>query len=430
MAEGRNRYTTVAIILHWLIAAAIIFQIILGWRAGDAPKGPSAFAMIQLHKSIGITILLLSLARLGWRLTHRPPSHPANQKRWETMAATAVHWAFYVIMIALPLTGWIMVSASRLNVPTLLFGVIPWPHLPFLPELPVVAKSIWHDGGEIAHGALVKLTYLLLLLHLGAVAKHQILDRDETLDHMAPGSRPGWREPRAWAAAIGLIAVVGAAYAWSPKPKPVTTPAAQEEVAEVADVAEPAAVAAATPETAATPEVSAEEAAPAPMPPVAWTVSKSSTLGFSTTWGGEAVEGRFSRWTADILFSPDALEGSKVSVKIDLASVGTGDGQRDESLVGADFFDTGSHPTATFTATKFRKTAEGRFVADGTLDLRGVKKSVSLPFSLKIDGDTARMRGVTSLDRTAFGVGQGEWTATDEIPAKVSVRVNLTATKR
>ncbi|MDG2521083.1 YceI family protein [Caulobacter segnis] len=427
MAESRNRYTTVAIVLHWLIAAAIIFQIILGWRAGDAPKGPSAFAMIQLHKSIGITILLLSLARLAWRLTHRPPPHVADQPRWQTIASHAVHWGFYAIMIGLPLTGWIMVSASRLNIPTVLYGTIPWPHLPFLPELPADAKAVWRTVGDTGHGVLVKLTYVLLLLHLGAVAKHQILDRDQTFGHMAPGAKAGWKEPRAWLAAIGFVAVVGGAYAWSPKAKPAPAPTVQEETVEVAEAPAPEQAA---PAPVATDTPAAEEALPAPMPPVAWTVSKSSTLGFSTSWGGEAVEGRFSRWTADILFSPDALDTSKVSVKIDLSSVATGDGQRDESLVGSDFFDTGSHPTATFTATKFRKTAEGRFVADGTLDLRGVKRPVSLPFSLKIDGDTARMRGVTSLDRTAFGVGQGEWTATDEIPAKVSVRVDLTATKR
>lgn len=431
MAESRNRYTTVAVVLHWLIAAAIIFQIILGWRAGDAPKGPSAFAMIQLHKSIGITILLLSLARLAWRLTHRPPPHAADQPRWQTIASNAVHWGFYVIMIGLPLTGWIMVSASRLNIPTVLYGTIPWPHLPLLPELPAETKALWRTVGDTGHGVLVKLTYVLLLLHLGAVAKHQILDRDETFGHMAPGARPGWKEPRAWLAAIGLLAVVGGAYAWSPKAKPATAPAVQGEVAEPAEPEAPAPAAAPQPaETAASVEAAPAAEAPAPLPPVAWTVSKASTLGFSTSWGGEAVEGRFSRWTADILFSPDALDASKVSVKIDLASVATGDGQRDESLVGSDFFDTGSHPTAIFTATKFRKTAEGRFVADGTLDLRGVKRPVSLPFSLKIDGDTARMRGVTSLDRTAFGVGQGEWAATDEIPAKVSIRVDLTATKR
>jgi cytochrome b561/polyisoprenoid-binding protein YceI len=428
----RKRYTTVAIILHWLIAAAILFQIILGWRMGDGPKGATTYAIFQLHKSIGITILLLSVGRLAWRLFHKPPPHPATQPRWETIASHVVHVAFYVIMIGLPVTGWIIVSTSKLAIPTILYGAIPWPHLPFLPELAAGPKHAWHQAGEVGHGLLVKTTYLLLLLHLGAVAKHQILDKDEVLGHMAPGAKPGFLEPRAWLAAAGLIAVVAAGYLYKPAvkhvaPKPAEAPA---EVAATAPVAPPTSPA--TPSETAAPTLAAEAAAPAEpdkalKDPVAWTVAKSSTLGFSATWSGDALEGQFKRWTADILFSPDALDRSKLIVSIDMSSAATGDDQRDSSLPSDDFFAVAAHPKATFTASKFRKTGEGKFVADGVLDLRGVKKPVSLPFSLKIDGDTATARGVTTLDRTTFGVGQGEWASTDQIGAKVKVSFAITA---
>lgn len=431
-AAGRPpRYTSVAVLLHWLIAAAIVFQIILGWRMGDEPKGPATYAIFQLHKSIGITILLLSLARLAWRLFHKPPPHPVGQPRWETIASKIVHVAFYVIMIGLPVTGWIIVSTSKLTIPTVLYGAIPWPHLPFLPELAAGPKHLWHEIGENAHGLLVKTTYLLLALHLGAVAKHQVLDRDEVLGHMAPGARPGWLEPRAWLAAAGLIAVVAAGYLYKPAVKHAApAPAAPVEVAE-APVAAPPPVASAAPVAAA---VSPEAAAPAApdnalKDPVAWTVAKSSTLNFSATWAGDAIDGQFKRWTADILFSPDALDRSKLTVSIDMSSAATGDDQRDASLPSDDFFATAAHPKATFTAGKFRKTGEGRFVADGTLELRGVRKPLSLPFSLKIDGDTATARGVTTLDRTAFGVGQGEWASTDQIGGKVKVSFAITAQK-
>ncbi|HQR90703.1 MAG: cytochrome B [Caulobacter sp. 12-67-6] len=427
MAATRTRYTTVAIVIHWLIAAAIIFQIILGWRAGDGPKGQTTFALYQLHKSIGITILLLSLFRLAWKLTHKSPPPPVGQPNWERIASHVVHWGFYVIMIGLPLTGWIIVSASRTNIPTLLYGVVPWPHLPLLPDLTAGAKAVWHDIGEIGHGMLVKTTYLLLLLHLGAVAKHQILDKDAVFSHMAPGARPGWKEPRAWLAAAGLAAVIAAGYLYMPAVKPAV---AAPVVAEEPMTPEPAA-ASATPADAPV----STEAAPAPMEsplkdPVAWTVSKGGKLGFTASWSGEALEGSFTRWSADILFSPEALDRSKLTVSIDTASAQTGDAQRDESLPSGDFFDTAAHPKATFTATKFRKTGEGRYVADGTLSLRGVSKPLSLPFSLKIDGDTATARGVTTLDRTAFGVGQGEWASTDQIAANVKVSFALTARRK
>ena len=437
-AAGRpKRYTTVAIILHWLIAAAILFQIILGWRMGDEPKGPATYAIFQLHKSIGITILLLSLARLAWRLTHRPPPHPAGQPRWETIASQVVHVAFYVIMIGLPITGWIIVSASKLTIPTVLFGAIPWPHIPGLPELAAGPKHVWHEIGEIGHGLLVKTTYLLLALHLGAVAKHQILDRDDVLNHMAPGARPGWLEPRAWLAAAGLIAVIAAGYLYKPATK-AKAPAAPADIADAqagTPSAEPqtpaeAATAAPTPITPPTETVAPAEPDNALKDPVAWTVAKSSTLGFTAGWAGDSIEGQFKRWTADILFSPDALDRSKLTVSIDMSSAATGDDQRDSSLPSGDFFDTASHPKATYTASRFRKTGEGRFVADGTLELRGVKKPVSLPFSLKIDGDTATARGVTTLDRTAFGVGQGEWASTDQIAGKVKVSFAITAKRK
>lgn len=423
MAATRTRYTTVAIIIHWLIAAAIIFQIILGWRADDGPKGAAmTFALFQLHKSIGITILLLTLVRLGWKLTHKAPPPPVDQPNWERVASHVVHWGFYVIMIGLPLTGWLMVSTSKINVPTLLYGVVPWPHLPGLPDLAEGAKHVWNEIGEIGHGLLVKTTYLLLLLHLGAVAKHQILDRDEVLGHMAPGARPGWKEPRAWLAAAGLATMVAAGYLYTPALKPAAAPAVAEEpatpVVAVAPIAAPAA------------EAPPPVAEPVLKDPVAWTVNKGSKLGFTATWSGEALQGEFTTWNADILFSPEALDRSKLTVSIDTASARTGDDQRDQSLPSGDFFDTATHPKATFTATKFRKTGEGRYVADGTLDLRGIKKPLSLPFSLKIDGDTATARGVTTLDRTAFGVGQGEWADTDQIAAKVKVSFALTAKRR
>lgn len=433
MAATRTRYTTVAIIIHWLIAAAIIFQIILGWRMGDEPKGPATYAIFQLHKSIGITILLLSLFRLAWKLTHKSPPPPEGQPNWERIASHVVHWGFYIIMIGLPLTGWILVSASRISIPTVLYGTIPWPHLPFLPELAAGPKHVWHEIGEVGHGLLVKLTYVLLALHLGAVAKHQILDKDEVLGHMAPGAKPGFKEPRAWLAAAGLAAVVAAGYLYAPAVKPKAAPAVAEEPADVEPPAAPA-VAASTGTPATTTPVTAEIEAPvadkALKDPVAWTVARNSKLGFIATWSGEALQGSFTRWTADILFSPEALDRSKLTVSIDMSSASTGDEQRDGSLPGDDFFAVATHPKATFSATRFRKTGEGRFVADGTLDLRGAKKPLSLPFSLKIDGDTATARGVTTLDRTAFGVGQGEWAATDQIAATVKVSFALTAKRK
>ncbi len=410
-------YAPVAILLHWLIAALIVLQIVLAGRM-EGKLTPESFAVTQLHKSIGISILLLSLARLAWRLLNPPPPMPESLAPWERRLAKLTHAGFYGVMIAMPLTGWIMVSTSRLAIPTLLFWTMPWPDLPVLGALAPDLKHLWNEAGKLGHAAIIKLAYGLIALHVAGALKHQLFDREEpVLARMAPGARPGrWWEPRLAVIALGLVAIVAfGKFVQPPHPKSAPPPALS-----LAPPLEPA---------APTPQQSAP-ATTVPAPdtgPAAWRVSPGSTLGFTTAWSGEPITGRFERWTADILFSPDALDRSSVKVSIDLATARTGDEQRDASIISADWFDTAAHPKATFTASRFSQTGEGRFIAHGRVSLRGVTRPLDLPFRLKIDGDRAEVSGVTSLDRTVFGVGQGEWTSTDQIPAKVTIRIALKA---
>ncbi|WP_340643942.1 YceI family protein [Phenylobacterium sp.] len=416
----RDRYTTVAIVLHWLIAAAILFQMQLPWRFHGL-KTPEAFALIQLHKSVGITILVLSLARLGWRLANPPPPEPEGLTVWEVWLSKIVHWGLYGLMIGMPITGWIMVSTSKTGIPTVLWGAMPWPHVPGFAAMAPAGREAWNSVAHEGHELLGWGFYVLIGLHVAGALKHQLFGRDEpVLARMAPGAKAGrWLEPRLALIALGVIAAIGGAWLIHPRP-PASAPMPPPPAAPVA-----------APMTPVAPPEAAPLKAPAePLFSVSkWNLAKGSTLGFSTSWGGQALEGRFDQWTADIAFSPEALDRSHVKVSIDLASVATGDPQRDVALPGADFFDVAEHPKAVFTADRFEATGPNRYVAHGKLTLRGATKSVRLPFTLKIDGDKARMSGVTTLDRTAFGVGQGEWQATDQIPAQVTVKVQLTATR-
>jgi cytochrome b561/polyisoprenoid-binding protein YceI len=419
----RSRYATVAIALHWIIALAIAIQVSLAWRfVGD--HSPTGFALTQLHKSIGITILLLSVLRLAWRLANPPPPEPAGLATWEKVLSQIVHWGFYVIMIGMPLTGWIMVSASRIQIPTLLYGVIPWPNIPGMAGLAPHAKHLWHGIGENGHGLLAYGLYGLFGLHVAGALKHQFLEPDvPVLPRMAPGAVPGrWWEPRLLLIAVAVLGALAFGTLVNP-PHPANGP----------PPAEAAPAQAFLPETPAAPSAAASTAAapaaptPAATGPVAWKVAPGSSLNFETSWSGDAVKGRFNSWKAEILFGPDALDKSKVTVTIDMTSAKTGDEQRDASLPSGDWFDAATHPKAVFTATKFEKKGEGSYVAHGALEMRGVKKPIDLPFKLKIVGDKAQMSGETSLDRTLFGVGQGEFTKTDQVPAKVTVRVQLNA---
>jgi cytochrome b561 len=181
------RYSAVAITLHWLIAILLISNIGLAWYFNTL-QGLERTAPTQLHKSIGITILLLSLARLAWRLISPPPKLAADLPRWQRYAAHTVHGLLYVVMIGSPLTGWALTSASRLIhvYPITLYGVVPWPAIGPLTTLP-------HDQMKQAHGAfltthelLAKLAYLLIILHVGAALMHQFIQRDGTLSRMVP----------------------------------------------------------------------------------------------------------------------------------------------------------------------------------------------------------------------------------------------------
>jgi len=431
-ATGSARYSTIAILLHWLIAGAIVLQVVLAGRM-EGPRTPTSFAVTQLHKSIGITILLLSLARLAWRLIHPPARLPTTMARWEVLLAKVTHVGFYVVMIAMPLTGWIMVSASRIELPTLLYGQIPWPDLP-VAHLAPGAKKAWHSFGETGHGWLSNFIYVLLALHVAGALKHQLFSRDEpVLARMAPGAVAGrWWEPRLLVIAAAFLGVI--AFGWlvtppspgmAPPPVAATPQGPDQEPAEAQGPGEPS-----TADASAQPNPAAPTPAGAAMPPtgpVKWIVLPGSTLGFATAWSGAPIEGRFERWRADIVFSPDALDRSKVVVSIDVGSINTGDKQRDATLPSGDWFDSAAHPKAVFTATTFEKLGADRYVAHGTLQLKGVTKPQDLTFRLKIAGDLADVSGTASLDRTAFGIGQGEFAATDQIPAKVTVKVALKA---
>lgn len=186
-AAPGDRYTAVAITLHWLIAVLLISNIGLAWYFNTL-QGLPKIAPTQLHKSIGITILLLSVLRLAWRFISPPPPMVAPIPRWQKIAAEAVHWLLYVVMIGMPLSGWALSSASRLIhvYPITLYGVVPWPAIGPLTTLPRDQMHQAHAAFTETHELLAKLAYLLIVMHVGAALMHQFIQRDGTLARMVP----------------------------------------------------------------------------------------------------------------------------------------------------------------------------------------------------------------------------------------------------
>jgi polyisoprenoid-binding protein YceI len=168
-------------------------------------------------------------------------------------------------------------------------------------------------------------------------------------------------------------------------------------------------------------------ATPALAAPATWTVDPSSKLTFSGAMNGAGFTGTFKRWSAQIAFDPKALAASKVVVSIDVASAASGDADRDQAMPTSDWFASAKFAKATFVSRAFKDLGGGKYEADGDLTLRGVTKPVALPFTLAIAGDTARMNGAVVLNRTAFGVGQGQWKTGEVVDTKVTVNVALTA---
>ena len=181
-----RRYTKTAIALHWLIAAMILTNLLIVWTVDVLPED-RVRAAINLHKSIGLTVLGLVIVRFLWRQTHTPPPLPAEYPTIEKRGAHAVHLIFYAVMFALPLTGWMHDSAFKgaAEHPLTIFG-LPWFRIGAIASLPQPQKEHWHDVFFSWHAAAAYALYALFVLHIGGALKHQFIDKKPELQRMSP----------------------------------------------------------------------------------------------------------------------------------------------------------------------------------------------------------------------------------------------------
>jgi cytochrome b561 len=183
------RYGSVAMSLHWLIALLVIANICFGLYMGELPRSdPSKFTIVQIHKSIGLSVLVLSLARVVWRLINPVPALPRGMNPVLRFAAHASHFVLYFLIVFIPLTGWIMVSASPLGNGTLYFGLFTWPNLPFFAGMTRADLHPYHELFGNAHVFLAWSAIVLVPLHVLAALYHQFLRRDDVLKRMLPGT--------------------------------------------------------------------------------------------------------------------------------------------------------------------------------------------------------------------------------------------------
>jgi len=397
LANSPATYGGVAKTFHWLTALLILTALPLGVIANNWPYDTSAqlatkAMLFSIHKTVGVSAFFVALLRILWALSQPKPALLHPDRRLEAFAAETVHWLLYVSLVIVPLSGWLHHAA------TTGFAPIWWPFgqsLPFVPKNDAVAGffAAWH-------WLFTKVLIAAVALHIAGAVKHHVIDRDATLARMLPGRRvetapAAEAESRApvWAAA-GLWAVMiaaGSALGLSGGPA--------EGVQTQLDAA-----------------------------PSDWAVQE-GTLAITVTQMGSQVEGSFADWTAAIAFDPDAPGAVKGDVEVQIAITSLTLGSITSEAMKPEFFAAEEYPTASFAADIRDAEGENAYLADGTLTLKGTEQPVTLPFTLQLDGDTARMEGSVTLDRRDFGIGTENYDDESSVAFDVQVNVALTATR-
>ncbi|MEO0755038.1 MAG: cytochrome b/b6 domain-containing protein [Pseudomonadota bacterium] len=398
-------YTSVAVALHWIIAFSIVGLILVGWQMTDMELGaPGQEQLYQMHKSFGITVLLLTVARIVWRILNPPPPLPEGMKAWEKTLAHGAHVGLYGLMLAMPLSGWLYVStAYEFDVPTVLFGLVSWPDIPGVGFL---ANEMGHTAVENVHGALAWLAVGLIALHVGGAVKHDLMDGEGVLNRILPGwlgptrgpVKPASGSVAAFGSAVAIFAVIAGL--------PVLAQGSGAGPLEVSTVA-------------------AEN----------WQVdAEADPIRFKGIHDGNEYTGEFADWTASIAFDPDAVSESRATITVDLTSVVASKKLYTDSLKAPEWFNSATFPTATVEVRAFRiegVSADGQtlYEADATLTLKDQAVDTFLYAEIEIDGDTASVIGEADFSRSALDLGMSSDPNADWVADPVSVSFDFTASR-
>lgn len=444
------RYSMVAMILHWILAFALAFQIGLGWGMDALSIANGLFDVTQLHKSVGITILLLSIARLTWRFLKPPPLPSNSDDIWAQLLSKITHSALYIFMIGAPLSGWLMVSTSNLGIDTYLFTTLYWPHIPGLDLLSVEIRSALNSASKLAHEALAWIGIALFFLHIMGALRHQYFRGEPLLSRML--ALPRMEEKRAGSAMIVAIAfILFAMFIWARtwgvtdrienNVSPIIADNEQRSIAPTAldklpidekiKASEAETTAQEEEDKRAKAKADSSDQAPAIKKaeaadsiPKKWKIIGPKKLSFSVQWNDAVVTGNFSRWSADIYFASNALEQSKITVDVDIASVSTSDSTANGAIMGADFFDSDSFPMARFTSQDIKSLGQNRYQMTGMLRMKNISLPSTIIFTLNEKGRKALAKGSASIDRIKYKLGE---TGYDEIARNVMLSFEFEA---
>ena len=376
-----QRYDDIAVIFHWAIALLIIGLLIVGkYMTSLEENDPVRFVLTQWHKSFGITVLILSVLRLLWRFTHKPPPALASIALWQQHAASLVHGLLYVLMFTLPITGWIMVSASPLNLDTVLFNVIPWPHLPGVDTLENRGdiSHAFNDYHEIAGTILI----LILLAHIGAAFKHHFLDKDKTLIRMLPARESSAFKRKIIVLIVAVSSSITGLYLYANSGNQAALLAAGDrEVSFVADIT------------------------------------------------GEPTPGVFTQTSVEALIYEADPSASKIVARVQTASLSVDDPQVAGSLPEREWFDVQNFPEAVFESVSVTAADDGNLLVTGNLTIKETTQEVSFSMTFSDDDGRRVVRGEFTIDRREFSIGLDSQQSEDFVgyPVMVKFRFDIAA---
>ncbi len=406
LTNSDRGYGAVTKAFHWLTALLILAMIPLGLvaqnlahaietgaRAADQATIKRAMLLFSIHKTVGVALFFVALARIGWAVSQPKPGLINGDRPIEAFAASTVHWLLYGSLLLVPLSGWVHHAA------TTGFAPIWWPFgqsLPFVPK-----DEAWADTASTLHNLFLYVLAGALVLHIAGALKHHLIDDDATLRRMLPGAAQGVATARQpghvaplLAALVIWLGVLGSAAAagWFPliiRPEaPVTS-------------------------------LSAEGGN--------WLVEEGS-LGIVIVQSGAEVTGSFSDWSAQIQYAETSDEAGKHGeVMVDIHTGTLALGSVTSQAIGSGFLESEAHPLAQFRAEILRR--DGGLWAIGDLTIRENAVPVEMPFTLSIAGDTAEARGSVTVDRRDFSIGMD---VNDESSLRfdVDIRFDLVAERR
>lgn len=363
----RTEYHPLQKLFHWLMATMIIGLLAVGYIMHGMETSPQKFELYALHKATGAVLLALVAVRLLARFGLGVPPLPDHMPAWQRHAANMSHWALYVLMIAMPLSGWMMSSAS--GFPVSVYGLF------VLPDL--IGPN--HDVAEFleeTHELLAVAIIAIASVHALAGLFHHFVQKDNVLRRMLPGAKP-----------IPAVAVAAALFLVS----------------------------------------TASQAGNAPE----WKLDRShSAIAFIAKVNKAPLKGNFEKFTTTIRFDPDNLEGSLVQVRVDMASITMVNKEAVSVARGPDWLAIQAHPEAVFQSTKFNKTGRNEYEVEGNLWIKSKKVPLTLKVDVNsLDEEEAEIEGETKINRKDFTIGQGQWGETATVGDDVLIRFVVRATK-